>query len=398
MAIAGSQYTKDFTAAANQNPFPATSGETEPWAALTSAMQINNGAGQGMRPAVGGVTAFIYYNVLSTADIVKAKITVTTNIAATGGDLLGPTIFTAAGVGYILSFNGTADASIRKRTTATGIGTAIGTGFTVATTANSTYELWYNKTNGELTCVVNDVVVTTRTDTDYQASQFYLGTFGDPQNTNGKRIGSFGADLSDSAVTIDDTDADTRVTEPRTVRITVDSTAPTTANTNIYIDADTNDAIVPDSCTLVSGTTYDIVFTVPDQYAGLPYDEVGYPIIVSTADGDATSGDVPYLPVTGNDFVVLTAAPGAFGTSLGTLAIGDIIEWDNIDEITVNSDGTITSTNPNTTFEARAWDATDSTYGAWALQTLGSGGGGETEGLTLSGLTTVGLTITGLTS
>lgn len=197
-------------------------------------------------------------------------------------------------------------------------------------------------------------------------------------------------------ITIDDTDADTRVTEARTVRVTVISTPPTPANTDIYIDADTNDAIVPDSCTLVSGTTYDIVFTVPDEYAGLPYDEVGYPIIVSTADGDATSGDVPYLPVTGNDFVVLTAAPGDFGTSLGTLAIGDIIEWEtNGGDITVNSDGTITSTNPNTTFEARAWDATDSTYGAWALQTLGSGDSGGSS-MVQYGLAIIGTVIRGL--
>lgn len=398
MAITGSQYTIDFTTEAAEDPWVDAN-----WTNVNNSWEI---AGGGLRPN-GFVQATSKLNNVADAAIIKAKMTFATNGSAFS-DPVGPAIIDdSTGACYIFWVNGVGASSgqIQERTTGSGNGTVLGAGFAISSAGTSdVFELWYEVATGILSAVFNDTVLTTRTDTTLQASSLRAGLFASPANNNGRRVGQFGADYTDAAaVTIDDTDADTRVTEPRTVRITVDSTAPTTANTNIYIDADTNDAIVPDSCTLVSGTTYDIVFTVPDEYAGLPYDNIGYPIIVSTVDGDATSGDVPYLPVTGNDFVVLTSAPGDFGTSLGTLAVPDIIEWEtNGGDITVNSDGTITSTNPNTTFEARAWDATDSTYGAWALQTLGSGGSGSTgmtsSGLSESGLTDRGLTTSGLSS
>lgn len=244
--------------------------------------------------------------------------------------------------------------------------------------------------------------------TGYSSYTYYGGTFGTlPSSLSGlgsvstdSRFGFSGTTEIASSVTIDSTPADIRVTESRTFRVTVPTTALNTGNVSAYVDAGTNDPITPSSVTNVSGLTYDVVITVPDTYAGLPYDETGYPVIISTPDGDATSAAIPYLPVTGNDYVVLTAAPGDFGTSLGTLATPDIIEWEtNSGEITVNADATITSTNPNTTFEARAWDATDSTYGEWALQTLGTGGGGGgSGGITISGLSYSGISEAGITT
>jgi hypothetical protein len=180
-----------------------------------------------------------------------------------------------------------------------------------------------------------------------------------------------------ASVTIDSTPTDIRVTESRTIRVTAPTTAMTTGNTSVKIDDAGNAAITPSAVTNISGLTYDVVFTVPDEYAGLKYDTTGYPIIVTTADGTVTSGNIDYLPVTGNDYVNATSVPGDFDTSLGTLAIGDQVEYEtNSGEISVGADLLITSTNPNTTFSARAWDATDSTWGDWALQTLGGGGGG----------------------
>lgn len=174
-----------------------------------------------------------------------------------------------------------------------------------------------------------------------------------------------------AAVTIDDTDTDTRVTEARTVRITTPSTLATDANTTIKIDDAGNDAIVPDSVNVVSGLTVDVVFTVPDAYAGLPYDNTGYVIIVSTADGDATSAAVPYLPATGNGDVILTDVSNTDIESSPALEVDDQIEWTNSSVITIDSEGKVTSTEESATFEFRVWDHNDSTWGDWASVEFG---------------------------
>jgi hypothetical protein len=100
--IAGSQYTYSFegdvTAAPWSNPG---------WSNVNSTMQNTNGVGQGLRPSSVGVMAAIRYDTAATATLIKAKISITTNISVGSGDSLGPTLFTSAGVGYLLSLNGT---------------------------------------------------------------------------------------------------------------------------------------------------------------------------------------------------------------------------------------------------------------------------------------------------
>jgi hypothetical protein len=201
---------------------------------------------------------------------------------------------------------------------------------------------------------------------------------------------------SGPVLTIDSTPADIRVTESRTIRVTPPTTAITTGNTSIYINADTAAAITLSSVTTVSGLTVDIVFTVPDEYAGLPYSATGYAIIVSTADGDATSANVPYLPVTGNDDVTLTDVSATDIESSPALEVDDQIEWTNAAVITIGADGKVTSTEESATFEFRVWDHNDSSWGDWAEVVFGESGG-STGVLTASSLTTSGLTVAGLT-
>ncbi len=196
-----------------------------------------------------------------------------------------------------------------------------------------------------------------------------------------------------ASVTIDDTDTDTRVTETRTVRVTVPVTAPTTGNTSIYINADTNAAITPTSCTLVSGLTYDIAFTVPDEYAGLRYDSTGYPIIVDTVDGQATSANVPYLPVTGNDFVNPTVAvPGDIVVLSGTFGTDDQLEYETAGgTISISTSCIITYTGGNpagVSFDIRAWDNADDTWGSFATMSFGgeAGTSNYTTGVIVRGI------------
>lgn len=189
--------------------------------------------------------------------------------------------------------------------------------------------------------------------------------------------------LDSSGVTVDDSPDDIRVTESRTVRITTLGASLTTGNVDVFINSDANTALTPSAVTLVSGNTYDVAFAVTDEYAGLKYSATGYPVIISTPDGDATSGNIPYLPVTGNDFVNITAGPGDFTVSLGALASGDQIEWETLGgDVDVDDECIITYTGADPdglTFDVRAWDDTDDTWGNFATQTLTTGGGGDED-------------------
>lgn len=376
MSIAGSQYIIDFVAEATAAPWSNAS-----WTNIASTFQNTNGSG--LRPSTAGVTANNKYNVVATASLIKAKCTFNTGAAAFSDTGAICIIDSSTSEGYLFNCNGN-QGSIRKRTTGTGLGTALGSAFTITLTSSSEVEIWYNKSNGDLSAVIDDVVVATANDTQYQASSLVTGLHLDPQNSNSRRVGKFAADLLSSTVTINSTPANSRISESRTIRVTSPSTL-NTGNTSVKINSAGNAAITPSSVVVVSGTTVDVTFTVPDGYAGLPYSATGYGIIVTTPDGSATSTNVPYLPVTGNDYVVLTSAPGDFDTSLGTLAAGDIIEYEtNGGDISVGTDGFITSALANDSFLARAWDATDNTYGSWALITISDGSASSNNGLNLA--------------
>ncbi len=214
-------------------------------------------------------------------------------------------------------------------------------------------------------------------------------------------------------VTIDDSPASMRVTESRTFTITGLGTTLNTGNVDAYVNADTNTAITPSSVTNTTGDTYEIVITVPDAYAGLKYNLTGYPVIISTPDGDATSGNIPYLPVTGNDFVNPSAVPGDVIVSSGTYNVGDQAEWDTLGTvnisgtdypiITVNADSTFTyrgSDPDGVTFDLRIWDDFNSTWGSFATQTLSTGGvgGGDSIGFSSAGLSSSGFSSSGLSN
>jgi hypothetical protein len=267
---------------------------------------------------------------------------------------------------------------------------------------NDDYQIQYNGT--QIISLKNDVVEFT-----YNLSAGEIATLGanpkpwwyyNADNVGAGGIRAIGFDYLDaSALTINTTPANNRVTESRTIRATAPTTAITTGNTTIKINSADNSAITPTSVTVVSGLTVDIAYTVPDVYAGLPYSASGYPIIVTSTDGTVSSSNVPFLPVTGNGYVTLTVGGnGDFNTSLGTLAAGDQIEWTNIAVITdVSSSAAITSNLAVTTFSARAWDDTDDTWGSYALQTWGaSSDANDSGGLTSYDLTSSGLVKYGL--
>jgi hypothetical protein len=177
-----------------------------------------------------------------------------------------------------------------------------------------------------------------------------------------------------ASVTIDSTPTDIRIAESRTIRVTAPTTAMTAGNTSVKIDDVGNAAITPSAVTNISGLTYDVVFTVTDEYAGLPYSAAGYGIIVTTTDGSVTSSNVPFLPDTGNDYVTLTDVSATDIESSPALEVADQVEWTNAAVIDIDSEGKVTSSEASATFEFRVWDHDDSTWGDWAEATWGSGG------------------------
>lgn len=285
---------------------------------------------------------------------------------------------------------------------------SIGTGFvsfafpdTAVVAGSEKYKLAFYLVNGDST-------LTLKTKTGDGQYREAVGSYTSPAATigDGNWFGAqefYWSAESGSAVTIDDEPTDVRVTESRTIRVTAPTTAMTAGNTTVKINSSGNSAITPSAVTNISGLTYDVVFTVTDEYAGLPYSATGYGIIVATADGSVTSSNVPFLPDTGNDYVTLTDVSATDIESSPALEVADQVEWTNAAVIDIDSEGKVTSSEASATFEFRVWDHDDSTWGDWSEATFGDaepsdGGGITSAGLTSAGITSAGLTRSGLSS
>jgi len=195
MAIAGSQLIYDFLAQPTETPFVDGA-----WANIESTFENTNGTG--LRPSSFVVTS-MKLTAPATSTLIKSKLTISTNQSA-AFDAVAPVIFdNTTGYGYLFICDGVTG-RIRRRDATGTTGSTLGESFTITAAVDDVYELWYDKATGLLSAVVNDVVVSTQTDTTYQLSTLAVGVLGDPQNSNGRRIGTFGADyLISVGATID---------------------------------------------------------------------------------------------------------------------------------------------------------------------------------------------------
>lgn len=185
MAIEAWDYYLNFNGQANEAPWVE-------WTDYENSFAINT---NGLRPN-GFVAASAHYSDVFTSTP-RAGFTITTNISASS-DPLGIALFVAdganAGKGYIFWING-GTGSVRRRDTATGTGSNIGspTTFALPTLTNGD-EFWIEYSGGTITVYHNGVGVATRDDSTYQAEDFVAGVVGDAQNNNGRRIGAIGID------------------------------------------------------------------------------------------------------------------------------------------------------------------------------------------------------------
>lgn len=397
MATATGDVAYNFAAAANENPWSlADGGVGDPFVVrngmtariITNALRSNFNS--------NGYVCYVGQPINQNSFEVKGE---TLQSSGGFGDQVGVGAINSSGNGYILWINGNAWRLYQIDAFVIGSGVNLNTTHSALDVVSMQYA--FSAGTVTLTAKLNGVATgLTLSDTtspyngDLEPCWFF--NF-DNSNAGGFRSISFDG-LAVAGVTIDSTPADIRVTESRTIRVTAPTTAMTTGNTAVRIDDAGNSPITPSAVTNISGLTYDVVFTVPDEYAGLPYSATGYPIIVTTADGSVTSANVDFLPVTGNGDVTLTDVSDTDIESSPALEVDDQIEWTNASVITIGTDGKVTSTEESATFEFRVWDHNDSTWGDWAEVVFGEGGGGGSGGITISGLSSSGISGAGITS
>lgn len=130
-----------------------------------------------------------------------------------------------------------------------------------------------------------------------------------------------GIDLYGGAggLTLDSTPTDVNNQTQESSVVSTPATAPTTGNTEVKFDDDLGPAATVDS---VTGTDpYTLNYTFPRTTAKL-FSTTGYPLYHEVdAENVTSSGNVPYLPVTGQDFVDLPSPVNTAGT-LGEIYAG----------------------------------------------------------------------------
>ena len=402
MTTATGDVVYNFAATANQNPWAlADGGGGDPFAVRNGMTAIIDSNALKSDYNNNGFVCYVAQAVDQAAFEVKGE---TLKSSGSFGDQVGVGSISSTGNGYIVYINGS---QLRfYKVTAFALSQLDSTE-TTAHSALDVISLEYAFSAGTVTLnfKLNGSTTVSRTDTtsvyngDQQPCWFF--NFDD---SNGGGFRSIAIDgLSAAGVTIDSTPTDIRIAESRTIRVTAPTTAMTTGNTTVKINSSGNSAITPSAVTNISGLTYDVVYTVPDEYAGLPYSATGYGIIVATTDGSVTSANVPFLTVTGNDYVTLTDVSATDIESSPALEVLDQVEWTNAAVIDIDSEGKVTSSEASATFEFRVWDHDDSTWGDWSEATFGDaepsdGGGITSAGLTSAGITSAGLTRSGLSS
>ncbi len=185
-------------------------------------------------------------------------------------------------------------------------------------------------------------------------------------------ITTVGIQKSVSGPVITDVDTDESITATQT-NVVITGTGFSSATVEIRQGAtEVAQSIDSQSATSIQ---FDVVFD-----SGSPDLKYGSATI-AVINGD-TSEDTEAITIaapTGKNYVTLTSIESVADnriTAAGDLEIGDQLEWSNvvggaIGDVTINADGTFDCDEAVTSFDVRAWDADDSTWGAIATQSVG---------------------------
>lgn len=148
-------------------------------------------------------------------------------------------------------------------------------------------------------------------------------------------------EASAAALTLDSVPTDVNSQTQESSQVSTPATTPTTGNTEVKWDNDSGVAATVNSVT--GSDPYTINFTF-DRTAAKLFNSTGYPLYHEVdAENVTSAGNVPYLPVSGQDFIDLSSPVDTAGTLGETYAgsataTGD--QW--VHDTTLTGDATVT--------------------------------------------------------
>jgi len=249
-------------------------------------------------------------------------------------------------------------------------------------------------------CYINDTLITTQTALAAVNVAGNDGIYVDRINYNSVGyVGSF--DTGVAVATPFSIDAEPTDIQPddTALEITVSgqATTPTTGNSVVRLDGATGTVLNLTSVRDDTNGVYTLIFDAPAHNAmpDLAYDTAGYAVHVTIDTETNETEEIPFVPPAGYGFVTLTDVTNSDITAAPALAASDQLEYElttapDAWDVSVSALGIMALTGgANTvesdTFDVRAWDAADNSWGAFAVQTASLAADSVAPVITLTG-------------
>ena len=191
--------------------------------------------------------------------------------------------------------------------------------------------------------------------------------------SSGAAVATFSIDAEPTDIQPDDTALE--------ITVSGQATTPTVGNSVVRLDGATGTVLNLTSVRDDTGGVYTLIFDAPAHNAmpDLAYSATGYTLHVTVDAETAETAAIPFIPPTGYGYVTLTNVTNSDLTALPALVASDQVEYELATSpdswtVSVSALGIMTlSGGANTvdgdTFDARAWDSTDDTWGPFVEQT-----------------------------
>ena len=211
----------------------------------------------------------------------------------------------------------------------------------------------------------NDGIYSRRNDNDSPA---VIESF-----SSGAAVATFSIDAEPTDIQPDDTALE--------ITVSGQATTPTTGNSVVRLDGATGTVLNLTSVRDDTGGVYTLIFDAPAHNAmpDLAYDAAGYTLHVTIDAETNETAEIPFIPPTGYGYVTLTDVTNSDLTALPALVASDQVEYELATSpdswtVSISALGIITlsggvNTIDGDTFDVRAWDSTDDTWGPFAEQT-----------------------------
>jgi len=315
-----------------------------------------------------------------------------TTLATAGGesDLTGPCInCNGSNAGQLFFFknnDGTYFTTIQIRGRDTGyiadVGLAASTYAIAASHELEIVEIANDGTDVTVECYIDGNLITTQVAINAVNTSGNDGLYCDRINENTVGLVDNFSTGTASTFSIDAEPVDIQP-DDTALEITVSgqATTPTTGNSVVRLDGATGTVLNLTSVRDDTGGVYTLIFDAPAHSAmpDLAYDATGYTLHVTIDAETNETAEIPFIPPTGYGYVTLTDVTNSDLTALPALVASDQVEYELATSpdswtVSISALGIITlsggvNTIDGDTFDVRAWDSTDDTWGPFAEQT-----------------------------